>query len=177
MYDRSSSFWDRCMVFGVKPKHFLIAHLIECFLIVVIQFVEVAIYSIFFLLDTTSFISNVLILTMFLATGIFGLSFGAFIAVVFDSTIVALSLCSGFSFYLFYVSGIAWPVEGMPRSMQPFAYPFTFVLPMNALRNLENKNASIDDVQVQGAFLLLIGWASLFLFCSFKLVAKNKALK
>lgn len=103
--ERSSTFWERAIVAGVQPNHFLVSHLLSCFIVMLVHFLEYSIYAMFFLLETMTWSSVTLLISLLLLTGVFGLIFGAYLSVKFDNAITALNICSGFAFLSFYLSG------------------------------------------------------------------------
>lgn len=104
--ERLSGTWNRSLVAGVKPVHFLISHLAEGLMILSIQFIEYLIYLIFFLTPTPlTTNATILLSTLLLLNGIAGLTFGLLLSIAMRTTMTAFAAAQFLVFPVTYVSG------------------------------------------------------------------------
>lgn len=97
--------WNRAIVAGAKPYHFLISHLIEGTAIVFIQFLEYAIYTLVFLSTNLSWNSAILMCSLLFLSGMAGLVFGLFLSVTSSSVMASLMLSQIFVYPVSFLSG------------------------------------------------------------------------
>lgn len=104
--ERLSGTWNRSLVAGAKPIHFLVSHLIEGSMILAIQFIEYLIYLVFFLTPAPLTVNaTVLLSTLLLLNGITGLTFGLLLSIAMKTTMTAFAAAQFLVFPVTYVSG------------------------------------------------------------------------
>lgn len=103
--ERVGGVWNRCLVAGARPVHFLLSHLLEGMLIMTIQFIEYMFYIIFLLSPMMSLKATVLLSTLVFLNGTAGLLFGLLISIVMGSVLTAFALGQFLVFPVAYVSG------------------------------------------------------------------------
>ena len=171
--ERSSGVWNRVIVAGVKPHQFLISHLIEGFVVVLIQLIFISIFVCVFLSDVKTTNSIILItLTLFLV-GLFGIAFGIFASVVCKTVDASLYFNQFFNFPAVFISGMLWPMEAQPKFLQFIGYLSPFSYPGVAMRSIGFKNATIENFNVQMSFLVLIIWISIIFSLSIVFSKRN----
>jgi ABC-2 type transport system permease protein len=176
--ERASGVWNRSIVAGVDPHQFLFSHVIEGFIIIFIQFIEISWCGFFLLdLDTMSWSSMAMMLMILFLTGILGLMVATIISVAFESIEPALQVSCGFLISLAFISGYFWPIQGMPKPMQNFAFLFSLAVPAKALRNVVYKNATLADFDVQMAILILVFWIWMLKTLAFWMLRRKSELK
>jgi ABC-type multidrug transport system permease subunit len=83
--ERASGVWHRALAAGVKPRHFMLSHLIEGVLLVIINFIIYSTFALVFLLPKLSLQASSLMLLILALNAIAGTIFGLFVSVIFDS--------------------------------------------------------------------------------------------
>jgi hypothetical protein len=113
--ERKSGVWSRAIVAGVKPSQFLVSHLIEGFVIMLVQFIELSVYILCFLLPPLTWKATGLLLLIFLTTGIAGIVFGVLISLVAHDVSVAMHINQSFTKITIFICGESslqsFPVE------------------------------------------------------------------
>lgn len=74
--ERGSGTWNRCIVAGARPIHFLMSHLLEGLLVMVIHVTEYSIYALVFLQPSLNFESAVTLCFLMLCAVLTGILFG-----------------------------------------------------------------------------------------------------
>jgi type III secretory pathway component EscR len=103
--ERSDGTWDRAIVAGVKPFHFIISHLTEGMAIGFIQFLIYTIYLNFVLtpvLTTNIFLLASLILLLSMTVGV---TFGLLVSIVTGTVMGAFIVGQVFCFPAVFISG------------------------------------------------------------------------
>lgn len=62
------------------------------------------------------------------------------------------------------ITGILWPLEGMPYFLKHFSYLLPFTLPSRAVRNVLSKGWPIFDKSVIIGYGVTIAWIGVFTF-------------
>lgn len=103
--ERVDGVWNRIIVAGVSPFHFLVSHMVEGLIIVTFQFIQTAIYVFLVFSSEMSFGSNFLLLSTLLMIEIAGVCFGLFLSAAVTKLAVSYSLVFSFTFSVVFVSG------------------------------------------------------------------------
>ena len=93
------------MAAGVHPNHFLLSHLIEGSLIMLVQFAEYVIYSLFFLSTELTMSSRMLLALLLIFAGTTGVTFGLFISIVTKTVMSSLIVSQSFIYPTSFISG------------------------------------------------------------------------
>jgi len=111
--ERNEGLLDRSWVAGVRTHQLLLSHVITQFTVVCLQTALVLVFTLG-VFDTTNKGHFILITTLTILQGLCGMSFGFLISAVSKTERDAIQLALG-SFYPFLMlSGVIWPIEGMP---------------------------------------------------------------
>merc|ERR1719273_701957 len=118
--ERAGGLLERSWVAGVTPGQVLASHILVQFFVMVIQTIVTLSTIIFgFGIPCRGPIIWLAILTMLQGTA--GMSFGFLISGLCDSQAVAMQLSIGSFYPNLLLSGILWPLEGMPPALQYIA--------------------------------------------------------
>jgi ABC-type polysaccharide/polyol phosphate export permease len=161
------------IVAGAKPHHFLVAQLIEGILFMFFAFVSHVIYAIFFLSPGISLIGSVLLTCLLFSSALIGLIFGLLLSIIMRVVLGALLFSQMLIYPAAFVSGMVWPFEGIPFTVQLIGYFLPFALPTKAARNIFTKNSDLCDQSVQLAFLTQGIWIVVQLCLCFWLIRKK----
>jgi ABC-type polysaccharide/polyol phosphate export permease len=175
MDERTSGIWNRAIIAGVEPHHFLLCHLIHGCITMLIQLSMCCTFTYFFFVEVSTFNSVTLTTLIFALCEVFGIATGLLIASVCDSANASLYFNQFNFFTSLLISGVLWPIEGQPDNFKVFSYfsPFTFVA--KALKNIAFKNASVGDKDFQMMLLVMLSW--IVVVSSFVLILNLKSRK
>lgn len=175
--DRLEGIWDRTLVAGISTSELLLAHILTQSTVMLIQCAEIVILATF-IFDTQNHGDNFTVVLLLLMLGFAGMLYGLFISIFCDSHTMANFMATG-SFYpmiilcgkwsvnwLFILnliddsllSGIFWPLEGMPIYLQYVAFLLPFTLPSIAVRNILAKGWSIAHASVIAGYGITTVW-------------------
>lgn len=177
--------WNRVIVAGVNPTHFLVSHLIEGLVVMLIQSVPSILFVVFFLTEGLTWSAMLLMVLFLLLDGIAGILFGLLVSLVVKTVGASIYANMGFinptmfisgelklqigftEIVNFQLSGVIWPIQGMSKVMQVIGYSFPFASPVIALRSIVFKNSSVLDFDVQAGLAILSLWIIVPLGISF----------
>ncbi|XP_054005310.1 ABC transporter G family member 23-like isoform X1 [Hylaeus anthracinus] len=155
--DRHSGMWDRNLVQGVKTWEILITHIVSQTSLIVVQTI-VLICICFSQFDVHCKGSMIIVCCMPLLSGICGMSYGFLISVLCTSHTLVNYASVGSFYPLFLLSGLIWPIEGMPEALKWISLTLPTTLPGISLRGVLEKGTPFEDPEVYSGFLILIGW-------------------
>lgn len=102
---RTDGIWNRTLVAGAKPYHFILSHLLEGLIILVIQFMEYFGYTIFFLSSNITWNAMILLGLLLFGTGLSGLVFGLFMSTITSTVLTSFTMGQVFIYPTSFVSG------------------------------------------------------------------------
>jgi ABC-type multidrug transport system permease subunit len=155
--ERKEGFWNRTLLAGVSTLELMSSHTIISVTILLIQLVEImTLLTLVF--NTHNQGSFFAILLMMGLLGCGGLFFGILVSCVCSTFMQANLLVTGISQPMTVLSGMFWPVEGMPVFLRvlSFATPTTYA--GISLRNIIEKGYTISHPSVYNGYLILISW-------------------
>lgn len=103
--ERVDGTWNRAMVAGVNPNHFIISHLIEGVIICLLQFLLYVIYTLFFLAPTVTWNMVILTSAVLLLEAVAGVAFGLFVSIVTDTVMASFVVAQFFVYPASFLSG------------------------------------------------------------------------
>lgn len=78
------------------------------------------------------------------------------------------------SFYpMLLISGVVWPVEGMPEVLEFISRLMPFTMPIEALRSIMAKGWTITDGLILHAYGITVAWIIFYLLFTFYLLRKK----
>ncbi|XP_031844822.1 ABC transporter G family member 20 [Nomia melanderi] len=170
--DRHSGVWDRTLVQGVTTGEILITHLITQMMVVVIK-VTTTLCVCFFQFEMECKGSLTAAMWLALLGGICGMSYGFFISVMCTNHALVNYAAVGSFYPLILLSGLMWPVEGMPKLLRWISLSLPLTLPGISLRGVLEKGRTFYDPEVYHGFMVLSAWILGFIIlCLFQLRSK-----
>lgn len=171
--ERAGGLLERSWVAGVTPGQVLASHILVQFFVMVIQTIVTLSTIIFgFGIPCRGPIIWLAILTMLQGTA--GMSFGFLISGLCDSQAVAMQLSIGSFYPNLLLSGILWPLEGMPPALQYVAKFLPNTLACQAMRDIMLRGWSIERPEVYFGLISTSIWIGIFLSLSW-IVVKIKS--
>ena len=106
------------------------------------------------------------VVTLTILQGICGMAFGLLVSALCDNEQDAIQLALGSFYPNLLLSGIIWPLEGMPLYLRYISYVLPQTFACQALRGILSRGWSIVQPQVYRGFLVTIGWILVLLIIS-----------
>ena len=106
------------------------------------------------------------VVSLTILQGICGMAFGLLVSALCDNEQDAIQLALGSFYPNLLLSGIIWPLEGMPTYLRYISYVLPQTFACQALRGILSRGWSIGQPQVYRGFLVTIGWILVLLIIS-----------
>ncbi|GBP77024.1 ABC transporter G family member 20 [Eumeta japonica] len=160
--ERMEGLLDRSWVAGVSPGEILFSHVVTQFVVMCGQTGLVLIFMILvFEVQCNGNIFYVILLT--LLQGLCGMCFGFVISAACELERNAIQLALGSFYPTLLLSGVIWPIEGMPWILRYVALCLPLTLATGSLRSILTRGWPISDPDVYMGFISTLIWIALFL--------------
>ncbi|CAL8072602.1 unnamed protein product [Orchesella dallaii] len=170
--EKKQGTFERSLVAGTKTWEVLFAYgMAEGFVLVLQSLLAYFVLTVLIGIEVLGSIP--LVLFMFLLCGFGGVSMGFFIGSLCNEEIEAALLAMALFFPNVFVSGVLWPLEGMPIVLQYIAYFLPCTLTGEAMRSIFARGWTLSHPNVWPGFAALFGWIS-FYFVLTVLIQKFK---
>ncbi|KAK0182407.1 hypothetical protein PV327_000549 [Microctonus hyperodae] len=163
--ERMEGLLDRSWVAGVSPGEILFSHVVTQFVVMCGQTALVLIFMILvFGVECNGDIGWVIILTIL--QGLCGMCFGFVISAICELERNAIQLALGSFYPTLLLSGVIWPVEGMPTVLRVISHGLPLTMATTSLRSMLTRGWSISEPDVYDGFISTIIWIVVFLTIS-----------
>nr|AHK05671.1 ATP-binding cassette transporter sub-family H 88708 [Tigriopus japonicus] len=163
--ERKEGLLDRSWVAGVTATEVMLAHVVAQFVVMVVQVALVLVFMIYvFNVPAEGPLIWIILLTIF--QGICGMSFGLVISAVCDNEQDAIQLALGSFYPNLLLSGIIWPLEGMPEGLRYLSYILPQTYACEAMRGILSRGWGIEWMQVYRGYLVTFAWTIFMLILS-----------
>ncbi|KAF2903928.1 hypothetical protein ILUMI_02243 [Ignelater luminosus] len=163
--ERMEGLLDRSWVAGVTPAEILFSHVVTQFVVMCGQTTLVLIFMILvFGVECKGDIGWVVVLTIL--QGLCGMCFGFVISAVCELERNAIQLALGSFYPTLLLSGVIWPIEGMPTVLRYISTFLPLTLATTSLRSILTRGWSIVEKDVYLGFISTTVWIILFLSIS-----------
>ncbi|KAI8422912.1 hypothetical protein MSG28_014024 [Choristoneura fumiferana] len=160
--ERMEGLLDRSWVAGVSPGEILFSHVVTQFVVMVGQTVLVLIFMILvFGVKCNGNIAYVVMLT--LLQGLCGMCFGFVISAACELERNAIQLALGSFYPTLLLSGVIWPIEGMPWILRYVSLCLPLTLATTSLRSILTRGWPLSDPEVYMGFIATLLWIAGFL--------------
>ncbi|KAJ0170681.1 hypothetical protein K1T71_013453 [Dendrolimus kikuchii] len=160
--ERMEGLLDRSWVAGVSPGEILFSHVVTQFVVMCGQTALVLIFMIsVFGVKNNGNIVFVIMIT--LLQGLCGMCFGFVISAACELERNAIQLALGSFYPTLLLSGVIWPIEGMPWILRYVSLCLPLTLATNSLRSILTRGWPITDPDVYMGFISTLVWIALFL--------------
>ncbi|CAG2100651.1 unnamed protein product [Medioppia subpectinata] len=154
--ERKEGLMERSLVAGLKMHEILASQVILQFFIVTLQATLLMIFT-FLVFEVPNNGNMLLVIVIVLMQGVGGMCFGLVISSVCNEENSAIMASLGSFYSYFLISGVIWPLEGMPPVIRNISYFLPQTLSIIALRNVMLKGWSLTYQYVY------LGFVSIFL--------------
>ncbi|XP_070505528.1 ABC transporter G family member 20-like [Chironomus tepperi] len=170
--ERKEGFWNRTLLAGVSTVEMMASHITINIVVQILQIVEMLII-VYFYYDPHHYGSYLLVVSLLLLVGVSGLFFGVYISCICTEIMQSHILLLGLTQPITVLSGMFWPVEGMPSVIKAISLITPTTLPGISLLNIIQKGYTLADRSVFMGFIVASGWV--VFSCYFGLrILKNK---
>lgn len=160
--ERMEGLLDRSWVAGVAPGEILFSHVVTQFVVMCGQTALVLLFMIsVFGVKNNGNIVFVIMLT--LLQGLCGMCFGFVISAACELERNAIQLALGSFYPTLLLSGVIWPIEGMPWILRYVSLCLPLTLATNSLRSILTRGWPITDPEVYMGFVSTLAWIMVFL--------------
>ncbi|XP_073969896.1 ABC-type transporter snustorr isoform X3 [Rhodnius prolixus] len=171
--ERMEGLLDRSWVAGVMPHEVLFSHVITQFVVMCGQTALVLIFMIsVFNVQCEGNIFLVVLLTIL--QGLCGMCFGFVISAVCELERNAIQLALGSFYPTLLLSGVIWPVEGMPIVLRYISYCLPLTLATTSLRAMMSRGWGFGEPDVYYGYLSTIIWIVAFLTVALMVLKMKK---
>uniref|UniRef100_A0A1B0B3C6 ABC transporter domain-containing protein n=1 Tax=Glossina palpalis gambiensis TaxID=67801 RepID=A0A1B0B3C6_9MUSC len=172
--ERTEGLFDRSWVAGVTPGEILFSHIVTQFVVMCGQTALVLIFMLcVFGVENKGNLAWVILLT--LLQGLCGMCFGFFISSVCDLERTAIQLALGSFYPTLLLSGVIWPIEGMPLVLRYISYCLPLTLATSSLRSILTRGWGVMATQVYMGFLSTLAWILGFLIMTLVAMRSRQA--
>nr|XP_033203519.1 ABC transporter G family member 20 isoform X2 [Bombus vancouverensis nearcticus] len=163
--ERMEGLLDRSWVAGVTPAEVLFSHVITQFVVMCGQTALVLIFMLaVFDVECQGQLGWVIVLTIL--QGLCGMCFGFVISAICELERNAIQLALGSFYPTLLLSGVIWPIEGMPKLLRVLAQCLPLTMATTSLRAMLTRGWSMSESDVYFGFIATIVWIVLFLTIS-----------
>ncbi|CAH1154038.1 unnamed protein product [Phaedon cochleariae] len=163
--ERMEGLLDRSWVAGVSPGEILFSHVVTQFVVMCGQTALVLIFMILvFKVECRGDIFLVIVITIL--QGLCGMCFGFVISAICELERNAIQLALGSFYPTLLLSGVIWPIEGMPTALRYISTFLPLTLATTSLRSMMTRGWSLVEADVYYGFISTIVWIALFLTIS-----------
>ncbi|XP_028178989.1 ABC transporter G family member 23 isoform X3 [Ostrinia furnacalis] len=171
--ERMEGLLDRSWVAGVSPGEILFSHVVTQFVVMCGQTALVLIFMILvFEVENNGNIFYVIMLTIL--QGLCGMCFGFVISAACELERNAIQLALGSFYPTLLLSGVIWPIEGMPFVLRYVSLCLPLTLATTSLRSILTRGWPLSDPDVYMGFVATLVWIALFLTITLTILKVKK---
>ncbi|CAH0763232.1 unnamed protein product [Diatraea saccharalis] len=171
--ERMEGLLDRSWVAGVSPGEILFSHVVTQFVVMCGQTALVLIFMILvFGVENNGNIVYVIMLTIM--QGLCGMCFGFVISAACELERNAIQLALGSFYPTLLLSGVIWPIEGMPLVLRYVSLCLPLTLATNSLRSILTRGWPFTDPDVYMGFVATLVWIAVFLTLTLTILKVKK---
>ncbi|XP_065560210.1 ABC transporter G family member 20-like isoform X2 [Artemia franciscana] len=171
--ERKQGLLDRSLVAGVTMTEVLFAHLANQLMTLIGQTVLVLV-TIFVVFQVPCNGNIMTVSALSLLQGLCGMCFGLLISCLCDEETSAIHFAVGSFYPNLLLSGVMWPIEGMPTFMREFSYFLPQTYAVESMRNVIARGWDVDNPEVYLGVVCSVSWALGLLFLSAAVIRIRK---
>lgn len=162
--ERKEGLMDRTWVAGVNVSEIIIAQVITQFFVLLVQITLLVTVIVFgFKVYLVHKWSLVLVGSLTMLQGLTGMGYGLLISSLSRNESSAIQIMAGSFYPVLLLSGIIWPIEGMPKFLQYISNVLPTTYAAEAMRSIMERGWGLDETDVWKGYLVTIAWFLLFL--------------
>jgi len=163
--ERKEGLLDRSWVAGVTATEVMTAHVCAQFVVMTVQVALVLVFMIY-VFEVPSEGPLIWIVLLTILQGICGMAFGLVISALCDNEQDAIQLALGSFYPNLLLSGIIWPLEGMPYGLRYLSYVLPQTYACEAMRGILSRGWGLVWMPVYRGYLVTLAWTVILLVLS-----------
>lgn len=160
--ERVEGLLDRSWVAGVSPGEVLFGHIATQFFVMCGQTALILLFMML-VFNVECVGSLALLIFLSLLQGLVGMTFGFVISALCEHERSALQVAMGSFYPTLLLSGVIWPIEGMPVFLRKISLFLPATCPTAALRAIMTRGWDITKAEVYYGFISSFAWIAIFL--------------
>nr|XP_045625785.1 ABC transporter G family member 20-like [Procambarus clarkii] len=166
--ERKEGLLDRSWVSGVQSSEVMLAHLATQMLVMLVQIALILVFM--FPVFKLPCEGNMLwVVLLSILQGFCGMTFGLMTSALSNDENTAIMMALGIFYPLLLLSGIVWPVQGIPVALRYVSYILPQTYACEAIRAVLYKGWDITHSTVYLGYIITVAW--LFIHLAITLVA------
>jgi ABC-type multidrug transport system permease subunit len=163
--ERKEGLMDRTWVAGVSVAEIIISQVVTQFFILLVQIILMLVFVLWVFQVYNRSAGNIpLLMVLALLQGMTGMSFGLVISAICGDENTALQVSIATFYPVLVLSGVLWPLEGMPTVLRYLGSALPMTYPAQAMRAAMGRGWGLEYEEVWRGFVLGITWFIVFLF-------------
>lgn len=163
--ERKEGLLDRSWISGVTSLEVMLAHVVAQFVVMVVQVTFVLVFMLL-VFQVPARGPILWVVTLTILQGICGMAFGLLVSALCDNEQDAIQLSLGSFYPNLLLSGIIWPLEGMPDYLRYISYVLPQTFACQALRGIMSRGWGLEWTPVYRGFLVTLAWITALLAIS-----------
>jgi len=161
--EKKEGLLGRSLVAGVSAPEILLAHILTQLMVMLVQ---VGILLVFALLVFRILAHGPVIYVIILALfqGFTGMALGFLVSALCELETNAIQLTLGLVYPTLMLSGVIWPIQGMPTWLGYISRGLPLTMPVEAMRSILSRGLDITQYPVGLGFGVSLAWGMIFLF-------------
>lgn len=163
--ERNEGLIDRTWVAGVSVSEIIISQVVTQVFILLVQITLLLTVVLFGFKIYNTYLSNIwLIGALAMMQGLTGMAFGLVLSATFTTESSALQGAIASFYPAILLSGVIWPLEGMPVFLRYISYCLPTTTPAESMRAIMGRGWGLAHQDVWLGFVVTTIWFLLFLF-------------
>ena len=157
--ERKEGLIDRTWVAGVNVTEIIIAQVVTQFFILLVQIslvVVVILYGFKIYNKNTNSLGLIGLLAML--EGLTGMAYGLVISAVCNNETSAIQIAIGSFYPAIVLSGVMWPLEGMPLVLRYISYVLPTTYAAESMRSIMGRGWGLSEMDVWRGYLVAFSW-------------------
>ncbi|XP_040563313.1 ABC transporter G family member 20 isoform X1 [Lepeophtheirus salmonis] len=165
LLERRDGLLDRSWVAGVSALEYILAVILTQFIVMIIQTIITLIFIlIVFQITCNGPLLWLIVLTLLQGTA--GMTFGFMNSAIFTDQSTAMQVALASFFPNLLLSGIIWPLEGMPYYLKTFSQILPSTAACQAMRDIMSRGWGVAYTSVYSGILISMSWITVFVLIS-----------
>ncbi|XP_003390840.2 PREDICTED: ABC transporter G family member 20-like [Amphimedon queenslandica] len=161
--ERKEGLLDRTWVAGVNVTEMVLAQIFtQCIILFVQSTILIILVRFAFKVYMVHLRSIFLVELLTMLQGLTGMAYGLLISSLCQQETSAMQIMAGSVYPVLLMSGIIWPLEGMPKFLRYISYALPTTYAAEAMRSIMGRGWGLADMFVWRGFTITIAWFLLF---------------
>lgn len=162
--ERKEGLIDRTWVAGVNVTEIIIAQVVTQFFILLVQISLVVVVIVYGFKIYNKHTNNLgLIGLLAMLEGLTGMAYGLVISAICNDETSAIQFAIGSFYPAIVLSGVMWPLEGMPLALRYMSYVLPTTYAAESMRSIMGRGWGLSEMDVWRGYLVAFSWFVLLL--------------